>query len=167
MSTYEDIEEIYRLELKEPILQKIDENFYSKFINDLEFAEEKHKAYVMKILRKIYDEREKKILFHALRAQKGDVEKPINITKNEEKLYYDIIAILKENREKNFNPATNEKGEKSPFFKILEIVFIKPIPAFVCMDLKRYGPFEEGDTAKIIEENARILLERGFAVTKN
>lgn len=164
MISYADIEEIYRLECKEPTLQKIEEDFYLKFLDNLELIEEKHRAYILKILGKIYEERERKILFHALRSQKGEVEKPINIIKNEEKLYYDVIGILRDNREKNFSAT---RSEEKPFFKMLEIIFIKPIPAFICSDLKRYGPFKEGDTAKIVEENARILVERGFAVIQN
>lgn len=167
MIAFADIEEIYRLECKEPTLQKIDEDFYIKFIGALESIEEKHRAYAVKILGKIYDEREKKIIFHALRAQKGDVGKPINIIKAEEALYFHAIEILKSNREKFFRAFESAKLEKKSEFRMSRVKFINPIPAFICLDLKRYGPFNEGDISEIVEENAKILAENKFVEIQN
>lgn len=167
MIAFADIEEVYRQECKEPTLQKIDEDFYVKFIAALESIEEKHRAYVLKILGKIYDEREKKIIFHALRAKKGGLGKPINIIKDEEALYFNALEILKSNWEKFFNAKESDKGNKKNEFKMSRVKFINSIPAFICLDLKRYGPFNEGDISEIVEENAKILAENKFVEIQN
>lgn len=167
MIAFADIEEIYRLECKEPMLQKIDEDFYIKFIAAIENIEEKHRAYALKILEKIYDEREKKIIFHALRAQKGNIGKPINIIKAEEDLYFNVVKILKSNREKFFSVKERDKGNKKNEFKMSRVKFINSIPAFICLDLKKYGPFNEGDISEIVEENAKILAKNKFVEILN
>jgi DNA replication initiation complex subunit (GINS family) len=43
------------------------------------------------------------------------------------------------------------------------VVFKEAVPEFLGADLKTYGPFEKGDIAKLPEENAKILIEKGLA----
>jgi hypothetical protein len=45
----------------------------------------------------------------------------------------------------------------------VEVEFESSCPEFMGTDLESYGPFEEGDTAEIPEDNAEILVNRGQA----
>ena len=45
----------------------------------------------------------------------------------------------------------------------VEVEFSGEVPKFMGTDLEEYGPFEEGDTAEVPEDNAEILVEKDKA----
>lgn len=64
------------------------------------------------------------------------------------------------------NEETEELQEESVEEGFTKIEIQEEVPEFMGTDLETYGPFEEGDTATIPEENAEILINRGNAEEK-
>lgn len=56
-----------------------------------------------------------------------------------------------------------EKVEDEEDSEYVMVEVKKSVPEFMGTDLETYGPFEEGDEAKIPSENAEILINRGNA----
>jgi DNA replication initiation complex subunit (GINS family) len=110
---------------------------------------------VERLVEDIFDRRERKILNMAIISARTSIP-PENLT-DEEKIFFNaILANIKGRREstlKNFFAA-----RITP-----EVVFKEDMPAFVAIDEKTYGPFKKGDTTRLPEENARVLLQRGVA----
>lgn len=48
----------------------------------------------------------------------------------------------------------------------VEVKFLNSVPEFIGTDIETYGPFNEGDTVELPEDNAEILINRGNAKRK-
>lgn len=55
------------------------------------------------------------------------------------------------------------QGITDPKKQMKTIRFIKPVPAFVDLDLKTRGPFEPGDALRIHIDIANLLILKGRA----
>jgi len=165
--TYELIRRIQREEEKQPKLIKLPENFYSNISNYLmqkkriaaaktdrkETLEVKNAE---RLIEDIFNRRERKILNHAIinaRAGMGTE----NLTEEEEKFYSQIVQAIKERRMNILRKILEQSETKEGM-----VIFKQETPAFVGADMLNYGPFREGDVAKIPEDNKRILLEKGI-----
>ncbi|GBC69177.1 hypothetical protein HRbin01_00871 [archaeon HR01] len=58
------------------------------------------------------------------------------------------------------NPRLLAAGKESRYEVV---IFLKPSPKIVGVDMASYGPFREGDMAHIPAENAELLARRGVA----
>ena len=204
--TYETLFELSRREKNRDELQKLDDGFFSDVANylkekqqllgeqkqDLFAEEEKKKAEkqienIRKILKELYERREKKILELAMDASRtSSVIIDTSRMLNEEKLFYEnTLNILNTFRKgillniQHANLPNIEKSEISvemPEEKeeikpeesskeddIKSIKFTHAVPKFVGPDLGEYGPFSQGDDAELAVEVADVLINKGRA----
>ncbi len=205
--TYETLFEIFRREKTREELQPLDETFIedvssyiaekksiSPSIEDYEFEKEKQTAQInniKKLVKGIYDRREKKIIEMALnRAVSGTAVIDTSAMLKHEKILFDLLVNVLEksrnevlakalNSEKFLSepcyeePKSETESEKPKALKTADISsetsnckflrFLGHVPKFVGLDLKIYGPFEEDDVAKIPNETGQLLLKSGKA----
>ena len=202
--TYETLFEILQRERERNDLQRLELTFFSDTINyikdkkkiveaksDSVFAiDEKKKTErqlenIYKILKELYERREKKIISLALdksRTKSNLIDTTALL--REEKVVFDALAELLDNyREAILYSVLNEKmpfmqqfqdnQEKKPktdFKTALELKrqtklvrFIYPVPKFVGPELEEYGPFGEEDIANLPAEVADVLISKSKA----
>ena len=165
--TYELIRKIQREEEKQPKLTKLPDNFYSQVSNYLiqkkRIASAKSDRKdtfevknVERLIEDIFSRRERKILNHAIINARTGMNTE-NLSEEEEKFHSQILQALKERRMNILRKILDQAETKEGM-----VLFKQETPAFVGSDMLNYGPFKEGDVAKIPEENKRILLEKGI-----
>ncbi len=173
--TFELIRKIQREEESSPKLTKLPENFYQNVKN---YLEQKRKISekmedrkvsielknVERVVEDIFNKRERKIVMQAVNHARVGLSVE-NLTEEEKNFFEKIVAIIKERREKILSELFEKREEG-----VRLVVFKEAVPQFVGVDLKTYGPFEKGDIAKLPEENAKLLLEKGlveeFSISK-
>lgn len=203
--TYETLFELLQREKERPDLQKLEPAFFADTIiyikekkkilmakNDSPFASEEKKKTerqlenIYKILKELYERREKKIINLALdksRTQSHLIDTGALL--KEEKVVFDALTnILNTYRDAILHSVLNEKA---PFMQITEdrkediklkedfkrddfktaselkrttklVRFLCHIPKFVGTELEEYGPFGEEDIANLPIEIADVLL---------
>jgi DNA replication factor GINS len=167
--TFEMIRKIQREEERSPKLSKLPENFYQNVKNYLqqkrkilEKMEDRKASIEMKnierLVEDIFNRRERKIVTQAINSARVNL-KVENLIEEEKEFFDKVVGIIKERREK----ILKELIEKEERETVSMVVFKEPVPEFIGADLKTYGPFEKGDIAKLPEENAKILVEKGLA----
>lgn len=206
--TYETLYEISRREKNRPELQKLDITFFKDSLNYLSekkrildsqskqeslFAQseasktKKQLENVHKILRDIYEKRERKLMEMAVFASRTD-ESTIdlsNMLPEEIELFKSFVKVLNHYRSNilinllsfrapqlptngfGINIAKNEEPKEintSPEVqsehKYKKVKIINPLPSFIGTDLKVYGPYNENDTALLPEEVVELLLKK-------
>jgi DNA replication initiation complex subunit (GINS family) len=164
--TFDLIRKIQMEEARLPKLTKLPENFYvnvSRYLNQkrkLAQGDMKGGVEIKNIERlaeDIFSRRERKILNNALIFVRTGIASE-SMTE-EEKVFFDKVAgSLKDRRQEIlFTMMEAETKEAGSF-----IVFKEDFSEFIGTDMKTYGPFKQGDIAKIPEENMKLLLERGI-----
>ena len=199
--TYETLFELLKREKERPDLQKLEPTFFSDTISymkdkkkileaksDSVFAPEERKKTerqlenIFKILKELYEKREKKIIQLALdksRTHSNLIDASALL--KEEKAFFDAAtALLDSYREAILYTVMNEK---LPFMQPLEdkrpaaefksaseirknaklVRFMQHVPKFVGPELEEYGPFEEEDIANLPAEIADVLISKGKA----
>lgn len=208
--TYETLYEILKRERERPDLQKFEPTFFSDTISyikdkkkileaksDSVFAHEEGKKTerqlenIYKILKELYERREKKIISMALdksRTKSSLIDTTALL--KEEKVVFDALTnLLDTYREVILYSVLNEKMpfmqsnsnepmaskplEQSPkedFKTALELKkqaklvrFIAHVPKFVGTELEEYGPYEEEDIANLPAEIAEVLISKARA----
>ena len=201
--TYETLFEILKRERERTDLQKLEPTFFSDTISyikdkkkildaksDSVFASEERKKTerqldnIYKILKELYERREKKIISLAIDKSrtKSNLIDTTALLK-EEKVFFDSLAGLLDNyRDAILFTVLNEKlpfmqpleekdkKPKADFTTALELKkptkllrFMHQVPKFVGTELEEYGPFEEEDIANLPMEIADVLLNKGKA----
>ncbi len=197
--TYETLFELLKRERERADLQKLEPTFFSDTINyikdkkriidaksDSVFApEEKKKTErqlenIYKILKEIYERREKKIMQLALdksRTRSNLIDTSALL--KEEKVFFDsatdlldryreaiLYTVMNENLP--FMNPLEEKKLVAEFKSALEVKkstklvrFLHHVPKFVGPELEEYGPFEEEDIANLPMEIAEVLINKG------
>ncbi len=195
--TYETLFEVLRREKTRDELQKLDSTFFEDVVNylkekvnalenlkhksDLFAVEEQKKAEkqlenTRKIVKELYERREKKIINMATDASRT-FSTIIDTTSmlNKEKMFFDYLVELlnrfrkgilfsimeakkpeieapkKEEKEKQEAPPAEETEDKLIRFK-------HAVPKFFGENLEEYGPFEKEDIAKLPSPVANILI---------
>lgn len=171
--TFDLIRRIQREEQRSPKLTKIPDNFYdaaTSYISQKRQIGEDRKGVleiksIERLIEDIFDRRERKIVTAAVNTARTNIQ-PENMI-DEEKDFFDLVAMtIRQRREAKLrNLFVVEKGDKDGL-----LVFKDDVPEFIGSDMKNYGPFKKGDIAKLPEENAKVLIEKGlvenFKVTK-
>lgn len=86
-----------------------------------------------------------------------------NNTKNLQETNETENNEIEEDKEQN-NTENNKEDENEEVEEGYDLVEItSEVPEFMGTDLEAYGPFEEGERAKLPEDNAEILVNRGNA----
>jgi DNA replication initiation complex subunit (GINS family) len=172
MLTFETIREIERLERNNKKLQKLPENFL-KDLNDYlarkESVKEKTAANLMELdnvrstIKRIFETREKKIAEMVLYTVKTGYP-PENLSADEEKLFYSLVDMIKNYREKFFTelsqerPVVEEKAEvKKPTYRIK-----KTMPEFVGPDMKLYKLMENDIVTDLPKPLNDLLIKEGI-----
>mgnify|MGYP001606625505 FL=1 len=199
--TYETLFELLKRERERSDLQKLEPGFFSDTISyikdkkkildaksDSVFAPEERKKTerqlenIYKIIKELYEKREKKIMQLALdksRTQSNLIDTTPLL--KEEKVFFDAATDLLDsyrqailytvlNEKLPFMAPLEEKKQKTEFKSALEISkstrlvrFSYHVPKFVGTELEEYGPFEEEDIANLPIEIAEVLINKGKA----
>lgn len=205
--TYETLFELLRREKERSELQKLDSSFFNNVLRylrdkhniinkqqtDLFSAEEKRKTEsqlenVKRIIRELYDKREKKIVAMAIDKSKNRSSIMDNsvFLREEKELFDNVIKVLNMGRENILSNVLNLKepvpletlnigkgeGISRGASKLLNttegkkkdtklVRFLNAVPKFVGRELEEYGPFEEEDIASLPLEIADVLIKKG------
>ncbi|MBW2989606.1 hypothetical protein KY358_04795 [Candidatus Woesearchaeota archaeon] len=200
--TYETLFALLRTEKERSELQKLDSSFFANILVYLKDKkalitrqtegamqpEEKRKIEeqlenVKKIIKEIYDKREKKIVALAIEKSKNTSAIIDNsaFLREEGCLFRNIMDVLMQSRKDILmnlislkEPASpsrraegqkdEEKAEKSrpAEKKDTKLVrFLSSVPRFVGRQLEEYGPFDEEDIASLPMEIANVLIKKG------
>ncbi len=195
--TYESLYEILRKEKYSNELQTLPKTFFQDVINYLEEKQnilksqekkesifstietEKTKKQVeniKKIIKELYERRERKIIELALFLSRTDSKLPSTQILDEEKPFFEeVLASLNIYRKSiltntlNLKPPEIEKKPKELKTNQVNskrlVRFIQAVPKFIDQDLKIYGPFEEQDIANLPSDIADILIKNKKAET--
>lgn len=202
--TLETLYDFLRNEKKKEDLQELEETFFFDVITYLRekkatletkqesenifAASEKDKLEyelrsIKRILKELYEKREKKIIDIALNKSRtsSDIIDTGCMLREEKMFYEEVVANLDKYRKgvllKLFKgdlpdvenkvigvlrskPAVEEKKEDVAMTKIK---FTNPTPSFVWKDMKVYGPYDVGDEIEIFSEVAALLVRKGRA----
>ena len=195
--TYETLFEFLQREKERVDLQKLEPGFFSDTIgyikdkkrileakSDSGFAkEEKRKTErqlenIYKILKELYERREKKIIGLALDKSrtKSNLIDTTALLKEEKVIFEAMASLLDTYRESilysvlnermPFMQATQDKRQED-FKTALELKkntrlvrFLAHVPKFVGSELEEYGPFEEEDIANLPAEVADVIVSK-------
>jgi len=199
--TYETLFETLRREKSKEELQKLSPEFFEdikKYLaekkqstlsqNDNIFSEvekekfERQLANIKKLIRDLYERREKKIISMALNKSRVNAVIDTSTLLVGERAFFDsVLTVLNNARidilDKIFTegaaaaPAPNaskyesaqaQKKEESTG-KTKLVRFLCSVPQFVGPDLEIYGPFEEDDVATLAEEVCVVLVSKNRA----
>ena len=197
--TYETLFELLQREKERADLQKLDPAFFNDIISyikdkkkiieaksDSPFAKEEIKKTerqlenIYKILKELYERREKKIISLALdksRTKSGLID-TTSLLKEEKVIFEALTSLLDTYRDAILYNILNErmpfmgpledKKPKEDFKTALELKnptklvrFVHTVPKFVGPELEEYGPFEEEDIANLPAEVAEVLINKG------
>ena len=196
--TYGSLLELLLREKERGELQKLDDSFFRNVVRylkdknaiiiapneDVFSKEEKEKtttqlANIKRILKELYDRREKKLMLLALektREPETLIDESVMLKQEKEMftaacaLYTDYrhgvltnILNLKtpeiESKPQPSNGKTQEEPKKEP--KVTKLVrFLHAVPKFVGKELEEYGPFDEEDIASLPFEIADVLIKK-------
>lgn len=209
--TLETLYDILRNEKKREDLQPLDDNFYLDFVSYirekkalLEMKKEdgnifdeddqeklqKELRNIRRILKELYEKREKKIIDIALNKSRtrSDIIDTSCMLK-EEKVFYDKILdnldtfrtciLRKLSRgdlpeiditavQKQEFKAPEPKDENTSIIdkqedssqETMRIKFLHATPSFVWKDMKEYGPYDSGEEADIVSDIAKLLIRK-------
>ncbi|MBW2976566.1 hypothetical protein KY347_03920 [Candidatus Woesearchaeota archaeon] len=196
--TYEVLFELLKKEKDTTDLQKLGPNFLNDFVeylnekrdmlkkeDNLFSYDEKKKVEkqidnAKRLIKEMYERREKKILSIALTKSrtKSNVIDTSAMLENEKKFFEEILKVLdffrKETIDKIISGGYASKAAAETDKKEEQIMpqnndaaklvrFIYPVPKFVGKGLEEYGPFAEEDIANLPTEIADILISKGSA----
>ena len=197
--TYETLFELLKRERDMTELQKLEPSFFSNFVDYLSEKKnmlgkedtlfsydekkklEKQIENAKKLIKGIYETREKKILNIALTKSrtKSNVIDTSALLENEKKFFDEVLKVLnlfrkdvidtlidgkyalkviekKETQTENATTSNESKEEKTS--KLVR--FLYAVPKFVGKELEEYGPFEEEDIANLPAEIADVLISK-------
>jgi DNA replication initiation complex subunit (GINS family) len=145
---------------------------------------------IKRILKELYEKREKKIIDSALnRSRTGsDIIDTSAMLREEKEFYEQVLRVLDAYRRgvlvqmiqaqlpslvaKELNKQHNVEVPAKPEVKEEEVekevektkvIFIHPMPSFVWKDMKEYGPYDKGEEVDIFLEVAELLVRKGRA----
>ena len=199
--TYETLFELLKREKERPDLQKLEPTFFSDtisyikdkkkildaknegpFANDEIRKTERQLENIYKIVKELYERREKKIIGMALDKSrtKSNLVDTSTLLKEEKVIFEAFTHILDDYREAILMNLLNERmpfmeglgrpkeKPKDDFKSALEIKkdtrlvrFTHQVPKFVGPELEEYGPFESEDIANLPQEIAEVLINKG------
>ncbi|MBI4152518.1 hypothetical protein HY495_02300 [Candidatus Woesearchaeota archaeon] len=203
--TLETLYDIFRNEKKREDLQKLEDTFFIDVIGYLRekkallesqakstdvFAvgEREKLEYelrsIRRILKEIYEKREKKIIDIALNKSRtgSDIIDTSAMLREEKELYEELLEKMNQFRREVFlrllngemprvvspKPAVSDGPDVQPEMAegeqdMTKIRFLRPTPSFVWKDLKKYGPYDSGEETEIYPEVADLLVRKGRA----
>lgn len=209
--TYETLYELLRLEKQRDEIQPLDKSFLMDTLNylrekqqildeaeqkqDLFSTDEREKTQlqlvnIRKIIRELYERREKKIIEMALNKSrtKSNIIDTTPLLLHEQCLFNSIVAVLDSYRSNvlhnilNLKEPTLQEQDNSLPVKpenhqattqpqppknkagIKLVKFTQPVDQFVGKELELYGPFQPEQQEQLPTEIADILISQGSAI---
>ncbi len=176
--TYELLRRVQQKERSTGMLGELHEEFYEKAGEMLarmkkgmegEFALEKAKEYenAVKVIRDIYEVREQKLLFRALRGAKGG-DGISGVAREEQEMYgkvKDAISECEKLFERSLDGNSVEKVERRVMAapEVRQLKALADVPQFVGVDGVKYGPFRKDEAFSVPQKVAELLLKRKVA----
>ncbi|MBU0615247.1 MAG: hypothetical protein KJ601_04085 [Nanoarchaeota archaeon] len=183
--TYETLFELFRREKDRQELQKLWDSYIidvSEFIRgqqkivmsdpltpEARKKVELHLDNIKRIIRELYERREKKIVSMALdrTRTRSDIFDTSIMLENERELFNKLVGVLNNGRHVSLVSMTSP-SEKPPEQKpepveqkVTKMVrFLHPVPKFLGPNLEQYGPFSEEDMANLPAKVADILISK-------
>ena len=207
--TLETLYDVLRNEKKREDLQKLDPAFFIDVVHYLREKEallkskqESQEVFAIgerdkleyelrslrRILKEIYEKREKKIIDIALNRSKtgSNIIDTSAMLYEEKEFYQAALDVLNQFREGIINRLFQGQLPEVPQLKstvqekkeqlkkeldtsfqqvsgVTRIRFIRPLPSFVWKDLKEYGPYDTGEEAEFASEVAELIVRKGRA----
>lgn len=184
--TYETLFDTLRKEKSSPELQDIEESFYDDVNN---YISEKMRTYeethdiktekqiqnIKKIVKEIFERRQKKLLMQAFSQGRTTNTIKFNTKLSEEQYFINnIIEIIQKHNillDKTFQqnntlvekPKEVKKTTANIASDMIQVKFLTKLPKFLGKDLESYGPYEKEDTAQLPNQLAEILINKGRA----
>lgn len=190
--TFSELRKIQKQEKRQEALTELDDNFLLNvsdyFSRKKEMSgEDREYRNAKRVFEKIISLRENKIIKNAKIAAKSESNvSKADLLPMEQELYRELKNSFKEHRnraeeraegndsattepeieyedeeEEESEPEEPEDDEDDEDYEFIRIT--SDVPEFMGTDLETYGPFDEGDKAKVPEDNAEILINRGNA----
>ncbi|MBD3209541.1 DNA replication complex GINS family protein [Candidatus Woesearchaeota archaeon] len=190
--TYETLFDLLRRERNREELQPLDQTFYQDVLAYLHekrslTLQDTHTAAmekariqfqnIKKILKELYDRREKKLVLLALNTVRigAEVTDKNALLKEEQRLFDDLIATFSQHRKEILDTvltSTDAPPPKQPppaqepastSAEEVAVTFTKAVPRFAGADEHVFGPFKAGEQATLPEKIARVLIKKGRA----
>jgi len=179
--TYETVYELLRIEKSRNELQKMNPDFFQNVSRYLEEKNlilsslkekkaeldakktERQLESFKKIVRELYEKRERKILDLALFCSRSDKKSQEinNMLPEEMELFEKSLETL--NQSKNRFLPRLESNKTETFKNTILVRFLHSVPKFVGHDEYVYGPYETEDIANLPSEIALLLIKKGRA----
>jgi len=176
--TYETVYELLRIEKSRNELQRLDQDFFQKVARYLEEKNlilsslkeksteievkktERQLESFKKILRELYERRERKTLDLALFCSRTEKNSPeIKSMLSEEKDLFEKVLETLNKSKTQFLPKL--EGKKTETFKNTILVrFLHSVPKFIGSDEHIYGPYENEDIANLPSDIAQLLVQK-------
>jgi DNA replication factor GINS len=173
--TLKDVYKMLEKEIETPALQSLDPDTFQKIAEALGGL--KGQAYEG-IEAKVRDEMVEMLatssclMIETRQSKMSSGDEPLDYSKltDEEKYILDskresnkrideVIAALVKGRPKVLESISARMRSKQ-----IVVRFLKPIEAFVGIDMNKYGPYEQEDVATLPFENARSIIDGGGAI---
>lgn len=164
MLTFDKIRELERTERDAKKLQGLPEDIIEQlndYIQRKEKIKEKTTAdireleHVRNTIKSFFEMREHKITQASMDTVRTGLP-PENLTRHEERIFYELVEALKRHREQFFHEIAKErKHEEKPVYRVK-----KSLPEFVGPDMKTYK-LNENELITLPKELEAILLKEG------
>jgi DNA replication factor GINS len=170
-----DVYKILRKEIETPTLQAIELDTFQKIAEALgSLKGQGYEGMEAKVRDKIVEmlATSSRLLIEARQAKLCSGEEPLDYSKltDEEKYILDgkresngrvdkVISATVKGRPKVLESISARIRSKQ-----IAVRFLKPIEAFVGIDMNKYGPYQQEDVASLPFENARSIIDSGGAI---
>ncbi len=196
--TYETLFDLLRREKSRNELQELESDFYEDvkhYLNEKKQSmtnktssladKEKIKIQIKnakKIIKELYELREKKILFLAINKVKTESSliNTANLLEKEKRLYEETCALLRKYKDETLSLIDEEivkisseepkesiepqkESSKKESSGDKKVTMLSNLPKFVGLDKNIYGPYNKGDSYSMPKEIADLLIQKGRA----
>jgi DNA replication factor GINS len=173
--TLKDVYKILEKEIETPTLQSIEPDTFQKIAEALgSLKSQAYEGIESKVRDKIVEmfATSSCLMIETRQSKMSSGDEPLDYSKltDEEKYILDgkresnkriaeVIAALAKGRPKVLESISARIRSKQ-----IVVRFLKPIEAFVGIDMNKYGPYEQEDVATLPFENARSIIDGGGAI---
>jgi DNA replication factor GINS len=173
--TLKDVYKILEKEIETPTLQSIEADTFQKIAEALgSLKSQAYEGIESKVRDKMVEmfATSACLMIETRQSKMSSGDEPMDYSKltDEEKYILDgkresnkriaeVIAALAKGRPKVLESISARMRSKQ-----IVVRFLKPIEAFVGIDMNKYGPYEQEDVATLPFENARSIIDGGGAI---
>jgi DNA replication factor GINS len=176
--TLKDIYKILEKEIETPTLQSISPDTFQRIAETLSsLKSEAYEGVEAKVRDRMVEmiEVSSMLVMEARQAKISSSEEILDYSKLTDEEKYIIDGKRESNKRTNEVMAALLKGRPkvlesiSVKVRLTQIVvrFLRPIEAFVGIDMNKYGPYAQEDVASLPFENARSIIDGGGAIEVN